>query len=104
MIDKHWPSAQGQLAPRLEHGEEPLSVKLILTWIVGTIGLMGVFYLGAERGGNIAMMIMVLLLLVLSPSFYLSGVFLHEVIARLAFCGCVKRCHKNTSRRCRPSR
>ncbi len=66
------------MAPRLEHGDEPLSVKLILTWIVGTIGLMGLFYLSAERGGDIAMMIMVLLLFVLSPSFYLSGVFLHE--------------------------
>ncbi len=55
-----------------------LSVKWILIWIIGTIGLMGLFYLGVERGGDIATMAMVLLLVVLSPTFFLSGVFLHE--------------------------
>lgn len=55
-----------------------LSVKWILIWSIGTIGLMGLFYLGVARGGDIATMVMVLLLVVLLPSFFLSGVFLHE--------------------------
>lgn len=55
-----------------------LSIKSIILWDIGMLGVMGLFYLGVERSGDIATMVMVLLLVVLLPSFYLSAVFLHE--------------------------